>query len=235
VAQITISNRDRMRESILNMQTVRLFNEVGFVRFIPQLRRPMTVAIVGNGPIDPLHADEIDAHDLVVRFNGCRNYGMSGHRTDYLVLTNTGEPARQFAYDPLALNAHAVEAAGRILLARPPNLVASELRRFPDDREYWETFDPDLIGRIRHKRWAYMRANIYRRARAVLRLYGAKKSDQPSTGILAIFHIAQQLRRQMRHSSITLYGFTHQGWDRHPWNAERQLIDERWRGWVRRA
>jgi hypothetical protein len=217
------------------MQNARLFNEAGLVRYIPQLRRLKTVAIVGNGPIDSFQSYEIDAHDVVVRFNGCRNYGVSGQRTDYLVLTNTGEPARQFAFDPLALNAQAVESAGRILLARPPDLVASELRRFPNDREYWETFDQDLIGRIRHKRWTYMRAHIYRKARSVLRLYGARKTDQPSTGILAIFHIAQQLRRRMQPSAITLYGFTHQGWDRHPWNAERQLIDDRWRGWVRRA
>lgn len=219
----------------MKMHNVHLFNEVGLVKFVPKLRRLRTVAIVGNGPVESFQSGEIDAHDLVVRFNGCRNYGVSGHRTDYLVLANTGEPARQFAFDPLGLHAQAVEAAGRILLARPPDLVASELRRFPDDREYWETFDQDLISRIRHKRWAYMRANVYRKSRAVLRLYGAKKADQPSTGILAIFHIAQQLRRRMLPSSITLYGFTHQGWDRHPWNAERQLIDDRWRGWVRRA
>ncbi|HET6390997.1 hypothetical protein [Hyphomicrobium sp.] len=207
-----------------------------FAKYLPWLREPTTVAIVGNGPIDCSQALEIDSHDVVVRFNGCRNFGASGYRTDYLVLTNTGEPARQFAFDPHALNAHALKAAGSILLARPPDLVAREVRKFPRDREYWETFDRELVeNRIGHKHWSYMRASIYREARATLIRYGAKKSDQPSTGMLALFYLARNFRKRLRSSALTLYGFTHQGWDRHPWNAERALIDDLWRDWIRRA
>lgn len=204
--------------------------------FLPWISGPTTVAMVGNGPVDSSQSVEIDSHDVVVRFNGCRNFGASGSRTNYLVLTNTGEPARQFASDPIALNIDAVQAANRVLLARSPKLVMSELQKFPDDREIWETFDRELIAhRIGHKPWGYMPARTYQKARDALIRYGAKKSDQPSTGILALFWFASAFRRRLSPSLITLYGFTHQGWDRHPWDAERALIDHRWRNWVRRA
>lgn len=57
-----------------------------FLRRIYRALYPMHVALVGNGPINPILADKIDAHDIVIRFNRAQTYGASGTRCDVLVL-----------------------------------------------------------------------------------------------------------------------------------------------------
>ncbi len=52
------------------------------------------IMIVGNGEIAEGAATEIDAADLVVRFNDCRSIETGGSRTDVVAVCNTGRPAR---------------------------------------------------------------------------------------------------------------------------------------------
>ena len=58
---------------------------------------PKTVSLVGNGPIDTERADQIDAADLVIRFNRAGHYGTSGIRNDIHVLVNHGPPGKSLA------------------------------------------------------------------------------------------------------------------------------------------
>ena len=82
------------------------------LRAFPRSLRPRRrIALVGSGPIDPKAAAEIDDHDLVIRFNGCANYGATGRRIDVLVLSNSGGGGKHLANSPEAINLAAWAAA----------------------------------------------------------------------------------------------------------------------------
>jgi hypothetical protein len=193
------------------------------------------IAVIGNGPVDSRSSAEIDAHDLVIRFNACRHYGRAGRKIDVLVLSNTGSPATKFARHDKAINREALASAKSFWLARAPELVSAERILHPGDSRCWVTCDEEIIHKcVGNRPWQYIPAETYRLAKRNLDRYGARFDDHPSTGMLALFHIRRALRRRFRSCRATLYGFTHQGWYRHPWAAERALID-RWRNWVARA
>src|SRR4051812_39053817 len=73
--------------------------------------RRTRIAVVGNGLVDQAMRYDIDAHHLVVRFNSCQNYGMSGRRTDILVIVNTGPQGKRLAWESGVINADALESA----------------------------------------------------------------------------------------------------------------------------
>ena len=54
------------------------------------MARARQIMIVGNGAVDEGAAPLIDAADMVIRFNGSRNFGAAGTRTDVVAVCNTG-------------------------------------------------------------------------------------------------------------------------------------------------
>jgi hypothetical protein len=195
------------------------------------LRIARTIALVGNGPLGPGDGKAIDQHGLVVRFNSCSNYGEGGYRTDVLVLTNTGEPAEAFAHNEAAINKNALMSARAFWIARSPELVAAERKRHPDQAAYWTDYAAEIVrNRVGSSPWRFFDAKLYWWAQEALKEYGATDAHQPSTGMLALFHIKTTMWWPCH---VTLFGFTHEGWDGHPWQAERALIDQ-WR-WVCRS
>jgi hypothetical protein len=190
-----------------------------------------SIALIGNGPLRPAEGEAIDRHDLVVRFNSCSNYGEGGYRTDVLVLTNTGEPAEAFARNEAAINEGALISARAFWIARSPELVMAERKRHPDQAAYWTDYATEIVrNRVGSRPFQFLDAKTYWSAQEALKKYGATDWHQPSTGMLALFHIKTTMLWPCR---VTLFGFTHEGWERHPWQAERALIDQ-WR-WVRRS
>ncbi len=195
------------------------------------LRIVRSIALVGNGPLPPGEGEVIDQHDLVVRFNSCSSYGEGGYRTDVLVLTNTGEPAKVFASNDTAINENALISARVFWIARSPELVARERERYPDQAAYWTDHATEIIrNRVGSRPFRFLDAKIYWSAQEELKKYGATDGHQPSTGMLALFHIKNTMWWPFR---VTLFGFTHEGWEGHPWQAERALIDQM--RWVQRS
>jgi hypothetical protein len=191
------------------------------------------IALVGNGIVRAEQGPEIDAHDLVVRFNSCRHYGTTGYRTDVLVLINTGPAGRQLAREGDAINPAALAAARSFWIAKSADVAAAEFER-AHERPTWDgpwDHASEIVERLIGSRpWRCLGANTFHAAQKLLLRHGASEAHQPSTGMLVLCHAKQTFWWPR----ITLFGFNHEGWSGHPWNAERSLIDS-WRTSVRRV
>jgi hypothetical protein len=181
----------------------------------------LTIAVVGNGPVSPGDNGikyDIDAHDLVVRFNSCANYRRTGKKTDFLVLINTPN-GRRFGRQQGAIDKCALESAKEFWFPYSPTLIASIADQNPSR---WQDVSDDLISRlVKNRPWRYIDAEIYWAAMNTLKMMGASPDKTPSTGLLCLFY----LEKHFNPCKVTLYGFTHEGWSGHAWNAEREIID----------
>jgi hypothetical protein len=81
-----------------------------------------------------------------------------GHRTDVLVLANTGEPGARFASDPSAINDAAFIPAAEIWFTHHPDVIGDALRICPaEDREFWQDFSGEIIRhRLHGKPFRYL-------------------------------------------------------------------------------
>jgi hypothetical protein len=185
------------------------------------------IALVGNGPVSSGLGREIDTHDQVIRFNAAASQRTTGGRTDVLVLTNTGEPAAHFATDRSAINDAAFMAAVEIWFTRHPKVIERALRTCPpEDREFWQDFSGEIIRHSLHgKPFRYLPARSFWHAEDLLRPLGMEHGMQPSSGMLVIADIHRRKKCSIYRTEMTLYGFTHEGWSRHPWNAERAFVE----------
>ncbi len=197
------------------------------LQFIRRRGLVKRIALVGNGPESSGLGREIDAHDQVIRFNAAASQGTMGDRTDVLVLTNTGEPAADFATDPSAINDAAFIRAAEIWFTRHPKVIRHALRIGPpEDRKFWQDFSGEIIRRrLYGKPFRYLPARSFWHAEDLLRPLGMGHGMQPSSGMLVIADIHRRNNISIYRTELTLYGFTHEGWSRHPWNAERAFIE----------
>lgn len=187
------------------------------------------VFIVGNADVDVDHGPEIDAADVVVRFNRCRNLGRNtGRRTTELWLTNTGRAGLEFVDQ--ARTAKLLERVGphRVLMPRPaPGPLRRRLMVLLSRTSELE----HGAGIARAVRLAglscdYAASDLPRETMRALRAYGiaTPRPKAPSTGILAVHHFATA--PAYRDHRISLVGFRFEGWRWHPWRLERAYVDD---------
>lgn len=177
--------------------------------------RSNQIAIVGNGWVNPRLARAIDRSKLVVRFNLAHNYGLSGRRTNILVLANTGWPAQQMVERPSIIPMGAQFDAKHFWFARAKDLIAERVKSDPAG---WMDFSDDLIRYVVNKRPVrFLERATYVECERTLNI-----SDplQPSAGFLAI----HELRKLFPNTPLALFGFSHQGADCHAWDKEREAI-----------
>ena len=185
--------------------------------------------IVGNGEIAKGLAGEIDAADLVLRFNTCRSLGAGGQKTDMIAVCNTGRPARAMLHEGDWKTSKAVAAAPTIWCVRDPETFAAlraplskshpELDDFCDD--YTDGFA--AFARDSGKAFHVVPAATHEAVDRDLKASSAVDYVVPSSGIIAI---AEMMTNHMEAGDeIVIAGFTHQGWEWHPWDAERAWID----------
>jgi hypothetical protein len=181
------------------------------------------IAVVGNGPVRAEQGPVIDAHDIVIRFNYCQHYGLGGFRTDVLVLVNRGDSARRYAYRRGSIPLPCLRQAREIWFKRGPDALT------PADDNYAEEI---IRRRFRSRPWRYVSQEVRQYAASLLIKHGAaeNKAHAPSAGFLALC----QIKRHHPSARVTLFGFTHEGWEAHPWAAERSAVDH-WSDWVTRA
>lgn len=193
------------------------------------MARARQIMIVGNGPVHDGAAPLIDAADLVIRFNGSRNFGAAGRRTDIIAVCNTGRPGAQMLADPAWRDSEAVSRTAEIWSVRDPDkfadlkpqLAAShpELDDFCDD--YTDGFA--TFATANGKRHRIIHRGVHEALDASLLSLGAEPYVVPSSGMVVI----QALLTDPEHAenTIILAGFGHSGWDGHPFDAERRLVD----------
>lgn len=188
-----------------------------------------SIAIVGNGDIDPALGPTIDAADLVIRFNDCRSAGPGGRKTDIVAVCNTGRPARKMLHEPGWKDNPSVMQASEIWCVRDPQKFAAmraplmlshpELDDFCDD--YTEEFRQFAAstGKALH----IIPATIHEALDRTLATFSPPPHVVPSSGAVLIAELLA--RFALRTDHIFLAGFGHAGWEWHPWGAERQWID----------
>jgi hypothetical protein len=189
-----------------------------------------SIVIIGNGDIDAGFADAIDAADIVMRFNDCRSLGNGGTKTDIVTVCNTGRPGKKMIEGPDWKANPAVLAASSIWCVRDPAKFAAmhatiiaahpELDDFCDD--YTEGFRS--FARQAGKALHVVPAATHERLDEELAAYSPAPYVVPSTGLVAIAELLAHFRQP--DDRIRLAGFGHQGWEWHPWDAERQWVEK---------
>ncbi|WP_184360701.1 Urease operon accessory protein [Rhizobium sp. BK602] len=183
--------------------------------------------IVGNGEIAEGVASEIDAADTVVRFNDCRSFGAGGSRTDIVAVCNTGRPARAMLGSAEWRKSPPVAAASEIWSVRDPVKFAAlrtslalshpELDDFCDD--YTDQFT--AFCRATGKRHVVIDQSVHERVDEALSAHEPGSYVVPSSGLVAI----GALMLLYPDDDIAVTGFSHTGWDGHPFAAEKRLVD----------
>lgn len=190
------------------------------------------VVLVGNAPSPEDRSREIDAADLVVRFNDARGFGAgTGSRVDELFLVNRGGAAAEWLEDATFAHRPVVAAAGRVLLPLHPasrylgTRAGADGRVHRDDRDHGDALETLLASPAR--RVVRLTAGHHERCCEALGLVVAPCADEavddarPSTGFVALLWYAATLPPQAR---IVLHGFTFEGWPGHPWAREREHV-----------
>ncbi|CDI08740.1 glycosyltransferase family 29 protein [Agrobacterium pusense] len=184
---------------------------------------PKRIALVGNGENARGFGSEIDSHDFVVRMNRAIHFGEAGTKTDALAVINWSGPGRWMTNGETPINAEALRAAKSIWLPMPPEDMESVKNDQPGTFE-WPTyvdFTSEVIDNLVDGRpYIKFPPNIWRSLTKELRGLGAAKTQASSTGALVLAYLVRVWPR----SKVTLYGFTHEGWDGHPWEQEKAWI-----------
>jgi hypothetical protein len=183
--------------------------------------------IVGNGEIAEGAAKEIDAADLVVRFNDCRSIETGGSRTDIVAVCNTGRPARAMLGSAEWRNSPPIAAASEIWSVRDPRKFADlraplalshpELNDFCDDYTDQFTAFCNATG----KRHVVIDQSVHESVDEALRSHEPGPYVVPSSGMIVIADLL------LRHpdDDIAITGFSHTGWNGHPFAAEKRLVE----------
>ncbi|MGL3607239.1 Urease operon accessory protein [Rhizobium sp. G187] len=193
------------------------------------MTRARRIMIVGNGDVRAEAAAVIDAGDLVIRFNGSRNFGPAGKRTDVVAVCNTGRPGAQMLADPQWRDSEAVSAAREIWSIRDPEKFARlqpvlavshpELDDFCDDY----TIGFAQFAAARDKQHRVIPGAVHEALDAALSTYRPAPYVVPSSGMLVIQALLSDPK--FDDALLVLAGFGHGGWEWHPFDAERQFAD----------
>lgn len=185
--------------------------------------------IVGNAPPRRDLRNEIDGADIVIRFNDCRTHGGdTGTRSDIVAVCNTGRPAKSMLEG--AWRDHpAVRSAEAIWCVRNPEAMASRrasiLERRPDLDDFFDdrTAELEAVAATRGADCVVLPAEVHDRLDERLGAIAGDSYVLPSTGLFAIDHVLHHFASPADRVAIT--GFDHEGWEGHPFSAERQLVD----------
>ncbi|RKE83942.1 hypothetical protein DFO46_0701 [Rhizobium sp. AG855] len=194
------------------------------------MARARQIMIVGNGPVDDGVDVLIDSGDLVIRFNGSRNFGAAGRKTDVIAVCNTGRPGAAMVADPAWRNSEAVSGTAEIWSVRDPGKFAElkpqlaithpELDDFCDD--YTDGFA--TFAAANGKQHRIITRAAHDALDAELMALDAEPYVVPSSGMVVVHAILSD--PGYADDTVILAGFGHAGWGGHPFAAERRLTDK---------
>lgn len=193
--------------------------------------------IVGNGPICARAAAKIAEAAYVIRFNECRSFPQAPGRTDVIAVCNTGRPGKAMASSISWRRHPAVRAASEIWCVRDPEKFAE--MRGPLSASHPDLYDlcDDYTGGFAAfaaetgKVHRILARSIHEHVDAQLAAFDPPPYVVPSSGMLVIAAVLQQVRSQrfqgqrFRGHATALAGFSHQGWEGHPFPAEQRLVE----------
>jgi hypothetical protein len=188
------------------------------------------VVIVGNGEIGEGLADIIDAADLVMRFNDCRSVGPGGGRTDIVTVCNTGRPGKAMTEGSGWACNKSVWLASSIWCVRDPRkfttMRSDILKTHPELDDFCDDYTDGFADYSRQnaKDFHIIPASTHEALDRTLAVYRPAPYVVPSTGAVAIAEFLDHYRKP--DDQVFLTGFGHQGWDGHPWEAEKTWMDD---------
>ncbi|KXF78662.1 hypothetical protein ATN84_02435 [Paramesorhizobium deserti] len=190
------------------------------------------LVIVGNGALPRDLSAEIDAAQFALRFNEPKaSIGMSGTRTDLLMMANSSKPMQRRLDDPDFPHSPIFVAAKEIMLAYHPRIIEKYfikpniLSRLKGRRVDWTWRAIDEFGAA-GKEIRVMPPQFYLAGCQELGLPEAKMHEVfPSTGYFGIWYILQHFPREAW--DIRLCGFSWEGWKRHAWADERKWVADK--------
>lgn len=198
-----------------------------------------TIIIVGNGEVPEGAAAFIDAADIVIRFNDCRSIGAGGTKTDIVAVCNTGRPALAMLAGGDWKTSPPVMAASEFWCVRDPDKFASLRARVVAEHPDLEDFCDDYtegfaaFAASTGRAFKVISANVHETLDDELRSLGAKDYVVPSSGLIVMAEVLESLAEP--DDVILLAGFSHQGWQWHPFAAEREWVDDLiLAGWLKR-
>ncbi|APY13515.1 hypothetical protein GJU94_00960 [Brucella sp. 10RB9214] len=192
-----------------------------------------TLVIVGNGPLTRDLSSEIDSADYVLRFNEPReSIGMSGSKTDLLMLATSSKQMQQWLKYPTFLNSAIFRNAQELLFAFHPAIIRQFHHRpnflsrwLKGRRADWTTKAIEVLG-AQGKEIRIMPPQFYLGVCEELGITADKMAELfPSTGFFGIWYMLRNFPQSQW--NIRICGFSWQGWKHHDWSAERQWIEEK--------
>ncbi len=190
-----------------------------------------TLIIVGNAPLPRDLSAEVDAADFVVRFNEPKqSIGMSGTRTDLLMLATSSKPMQRRLRDPGFVQTPTFKAAKEVMLAYHPSII----------RKYHP--GPNFLspqGKARRLDNANHRSRWFRRqgnpdhaapilSGRVQRAGRNRREYKQSLSKHWLFGIWYMLGKCPEESwDVKICGFTWEGWKRHTWGDERSWVEQK--------
>jgi len=190
----------------------------------------MRVAVVGNAPLETDYSAEIDACDIVIRFNAAPEYGRhAGLKTSILFLMNSGKTMQQHLNDPAFLDSALLASAEQVYLPYHPEII----------RKYHPK--PNLLSRLKGRRadltWEIIQKLGERQKRITIlppQFYEENCAELgispeqmrllfPSTGFLGIRYALTLPSGGT--GNVGVWGFGWRGWKRHSWKAERTCVE----------
>ncbi|MBA8837367.1 hypothetical protein [Ochrobactrum sp. RH2CCR150] len=189
-----------------------------------------TLIIVGNAPLPRDLSREVDAADFVVRFNEPKqSIGMSGTRTDLLILATSSKPMQRRLRDPGFVQTPTFKAAKEVMLAYHPSIMRlyhpkpNILSRLKGRRSDWTVETIEVVGGA-GKEIRLMPPQFYIDGCKELGVDEENLSKVfPSTGFFGIWHMLGKCPAE--NWDVKLCGFTWEGWKRHTWGDERSWVE----------
>ncbi|MCO7725383.1 glycosyltransferase family 29 protein [Brucella intermedia] len=191
-----------------------------------------TLIIVGNAPLPRDLSAEVDSADFVVRFNEPKqSIGMSGTRTDLLMLATSSKPMQRRLSDPDFLQTPTFKAAKEVMLAYHPSIIRKYhprpnfLSRLKGRRSDWTMQTIEIIGSA-GKEIRIMPPQFYLAGCKELGIAEENLSKTfPSTGFFGIFYMLGKCPQESW--NVKICGFTWEGWKRHAWGDERSWVEQK--------
>ncbi len=184
----------------------------------------MHYLLVGNAPHDDLQALAIKS-DIIIQMNSCIHAEtLSPFPSQYVFGTNTGRPLVKWTTQIREHRNRGWLQNPVVILARNPNFY--RLKRYlqlakleTDSQSFTPSNDWKELGRDwRIELMSYSASSSLEKK---MRLLGMESNSMPSTGMVAYDWICNRLTED---DSLTLAGFTFEGWQRHPWHIEKDII-----------
>lgn len=190
---------------------------------------PRRIAIVGNGRIPEGVEETIDAADLVIRFNGCRSAGRGGWKTDVIAACNTGRPALEMLAGGRWKASETVRQATEIWCVRTAEVFAAMraplAKSHPDLDDFCDDYTVgfETFARVTGRRLSVVSAAMHHVVDAELSAFDPPPYIVPSSGLVVIAHVLSNVATAG--DRVSLAGFGHEGWQWHPFAAERRWVD----------